>query len=206
MSELGALERFAMRSRRARRAREGAVCELCAAPIGEPHRHIVDRTDRRLLCACAACAFLFPDDSASRYRAVPTRPRHDPSWTLTEEELTRLGVPVGLVFFFRAETLSRWVAVFPSPAGATEADLPDHSWDPIVESSPLVRTMKADVEGLLVHRKRSGETFTLVAPIDACYALTAVLRTKWKGIDGGDDVRVAVDEFLGRLAAAAVAS
>lgn len=40
----------------------------------------------------------------------------------------------------------------------------------------------------------------LVVPIDACYDLTARIRRSWKGIDGGDDMRRAVNQFFGELA------
>jgi hypothetical protein len=36
-------------------------------------------------------------------------------------------------------------------------------------------------------------------PIDACYELVGRIRTHWKGLDGGDDVRTEMDRFFAAL-------
>jgi hypothetical protein len=192
---LQALERFA------RRRPRGARCELCADALGERHRHVVDVADRRLLCTCGACAMLLAGQRRGRYRAVPDRVRVDPTWAITEEELDALGIPVGLAFFFHPSTQTRWTAVFPSPAGATEAELPDAAWEALCEGSDLVQSIEDDVEALLVHRYRDGRRWCAVVPIDVCYDLTGLLRRHWRGIDGGDEARRVLDEFLERLMA-----
>lgn len=197
MTPMRSLERFALA---AKKARQGARCEVCTEPIGEGHRHVVDRTARRLLCACASCTLAFDGDQPARFRTVPDRVRVDPAWALSERDLQELGVPVGLAFFFRASTTGRWTAVFPSPAGPTEAELEDDAWARFAGESALVRSMADDVEALLIHRRRDGRSFCLVVPIDACYELAALLKRTWRGIDGGDDARAALDAFFTRLA------
>jgi hypothetical protein len=47
-------------------------------------------------------------------------------------------------------------------------------------------------------RARNGFEHYLV-PIDACYQLVGTLRQKWRGFDGGDDVRREVDGFFHQL-------
>jgi hypothetical protein len=200
---LRSLERFA---RNVRRAREDAGrCELCASPIEERHRHVVDLAERRLLCTCAGCALLFASTASvmGRYRAVPMRVRCDPGWTFAESDLQALGVPVGLAFFFRPSSSGQWTAVFPSPAGPTEAEISDEAWSRMATDNDLLLGIEDDVEALLVLRRREARSVALVVPIDACYELTAILKTHWRGIDGGDAVRTAIDEFFDQLVARA---
>jgi hypothetical protein len=171
--------------------------------IPHEHRHVVDRADRRLLCACAACGLAFVDQTKGRFRSVPETVRAEASPSLGSADLRALGVPVGLAFFFRPSSLARWIGVFPSPAGPTEAELADTAWNALAAKSTLVRSIEDDVEALLVRCERSGDATVLVVPIDVCYELTALLRQSWRGIDGGDDARRVLDEFFVELAARA---
>jgi hypothetical protein len=36
-------------------------------------------------------------------------------------------------------------------------------------------------------------------PIDACYELVGLLRRTWRGFDGGQEARQAMDEFFTRV-------
>ncbi|MDB4935527.1 MAG: hypothetical protein JWP87_2499 [Labilithrix sp.] len=197
MTSLRALERYA---RGARRARAGARCELCALAIAEQHRHVVDCTLQKLLCVCVACTLAFSGKKQGRFRTVPDRVRVDPSWTLDDARLHALGVPVGLAFFVRQSSTGRWMAVFPSPAGPTEAELDDGAWDAFAGDAALVHGIEEDVEALLVRRTRDGRCACFVVPVDVCYELTALLRTGWRGIDGGNEAREALEAFVARLA------
>ena len=106
---------------------------------------------------------------------------------------------MGLAFFFRSSSLGRWVAAFPSIAGATEAELPDEAWAAIEARSERVRRMARDVEALLVRRHRAARYDGFIVPVDVCYELTGLLRQKWRGIDGGDEARAALDELFASL-------
>lgn len=196
MTALRALARYAGPPRT-----EGARCELCAAAIEEPHPHAVDLADRRLLCACRPCAILFTDPAAAggRYRTVPDRVRIDPSLSIDDATWARLGVPVGLAFFFFSSASQRWIACYPSPAGATEGELDASALD-AWPSCALIDAIEHDVEALLVrrpHRGTGGEV--MLVPIDACYELVGAVRRLWRGFDGGDDVRAAIDAFFDRM-------
>jgi hypothetical protein len=185
--------------RAARRAETShTLCELCAVPIAEGHRHVVDIVDRRLLCSCAACALVSADAGTGRFRAVPRSVRGEASVSsaIGAEDLRALGVPVGLALFIRASRMGRVVVIFPSPAGATELEVPERAWAVIEAKSALVRTLRDDVEALLVRRRGDRSTTVLVVPIDAGYELIAILRHRWRGIDGGDLAREAVEGFL----------
>jgi len=194
MTAFRSLGRYAAHTLRARR---GPRCELCASPIAPRHRHVVDLAERRLLCGCDACALLFPTTGLARYRGVPTDVRQDGSALPSAADLDRLGIPVGLAFLFRASALGRWTAAFPGPSGVAEAELPDGAWETFASTYPLARTVADDVEAFLIYRRRTGRTTALAVPIDVCYEMTALLREHFRGIDGGDASRDALEAFLG---------
>src|SRR5579862_9165202 len=114
MIRLRSLERFAREP--APRREEGEACELCARPLGERHRHVLERDARTLRCACRACALLFEDARAGRFCAVPERVLVDRAWAPSREEWAALGVPVGLAYVVRGgDGIHR--VYYPSPAG-----------------------------------------------------------------------------------------
>lgn len=198
MTALRALARYARQ-----RGLSEARCELCAAPLSSVHAHAVDVDARRILCACRPCAILFTDPAAAggRYRTVPDRVLVDPALAIDDARWEHLGVPVGLAFFFVSSKTSRWIACYPSPAGATEADLEPSALD-AWPSRALIEALAPDVEALLVRKPRratGGEIF--LAPIDACYELVGSVRRLWRGFDGGDEVHAAIDRFFAGLRA-----
>jgi hypothetical protein len=181
---------------------QGERCELCGGAIGEPHSHVVNLSRRNILCTCRACYLLFAHQGAARgrYRAVPDRHLHDPSFQLSERQWDELGIPVGIAFFFRNSSLDRTLALYPSPAGATESELSMESWEELVERNAELATMEPDVEALLVRRNRdSFESF--LVPIDACYELVGLVRLHWRGFDGGEEAWRAIDGHFERLRA-----
>ncbi len=180
----------------------GERCELCGNPIDGPHSHVVDLTRRNILCTCRACYLLFTRQGAAqgRYRAVPDRYLHDPSFRITGRQWDALGIPVGMAFFFRNSSLDRTLAFYPSPAGATESELSMESWGALVEDNAELASMEPDVEALLV--RREGDAFeSYLVPIDACYELVGLVRLHWRGFDGGEEARRAIDGHFGRLRA-----
>ncbi len=200
MRPLGPLTRFAQ-PRQGSTARPGERCELCAAPIAEPHPHVADLKLRALCCSCPTCARLFASPAAgSRYRAVPDRVRHDPQLALGDREWEELGIPVGLVFVFFNSQRGRWSAVYPSPAGATESELTLEPWEELSRSVPLIAAAQPDVEALLIHRPRGGgASECLLVPIDTCYELVALVRRHWRGFQGGERVHREIAGFFARL-------
>ena len=40
-----------------------ARCELCSQPLAVVHQHLLEIVPNRLLCACDACALLFPGEA-----------------------------------------------------------------------------------------------------------------------------------------------
>lgn len=175
-------------------------CEMCADPFGEHHGHVVDLEGRGLMCTCLGCALLFTPKGAGagRYRAVPERYRHAPNVALAELTWDSIGIPVSMAFFFTNSTIGHTVAFYPSPAGATESLLSLEAWSDLVAAVPDLGDLEPDVEALLVHRHRDGFEFFIV-PIDACYQLVGLVRTYWKGFDGGEEAWVAINQFFAEL-------
>jgi hypothetical protein len=195
VTALRTLERFL----RARRSGDAGRCDLCAELVAERHRHAVDVIERRLVCICSACTILLVGSERGRYRAVPDRVRVDPTCALCDSDIGALGVPVTLAFFFRSSWSARRTAVLPSPAGATESEIDDAAWSAFEKLVPIARSVADDVEALLVRRSRVGFWDCLVVPIDVGYEVAGLVRRHWRGIDGGDEARLALDERIAEL-------
>lgn len=188
-------------------AREDEVerCEMCASVVAGGHDHLVDVESRALLCACRACALLFTNrgSGAGRYRPVPDRWRAVPGFALTASGWDDLQVPVAVAFFFRNSAQDRWVASYPSPAGATESVLPLDAWDGVLAANPELARAEPDTEAVLV-RAVADRFECFVVPITACYELVGTVRLLWRGFDGGQPVHDAIDRFFTAIAARAV--
>ncbi|MEV7010953.1 DUF5947 family protein [Streptosporangium sp. NPDC051022] len=188
---------------------ERARCELCGEQAGAGHGHVAHTGNRALLCACRPCYLLFTHDGAARtvrdgaaerrYRAVPDRYLCVPSFRMTSADWDDLQIPVRTAFFFHNSALGRTVAFYPSPAGATESLLPLGTWERVVEANPMLADAHPDVEALLVDRHPEGDFTCHLVPIDACYELVGLVRLRWKGFGGGQELRDAVDAFLDGL-------
>jgi hypothetical protein len=173
-------------------------CELCSAPIATDHRHLVDPAKRRLLCVCRGCATLLGNRDDNRYRAVPEYARRLENFHMTDAEWDAFGIPIGLAFFVHSTPDKRIVAFYPGPAGPTESLLDLQAWVKLVANNPLLAELEPDSEALLVNRVRNAREY-FQAPIDRCYALVGLIRTKWRGLSGGDEVWKAIDGFFAEL-------
>lgn len=177
----------------------GERCEMCAEAIAQQHQHVVNLESRILMCTCRGCYLLFTAEQATqRYRAVPDRYLSFPELAFGATQWEDLQIPVGLAFVFRNSVQDRMVAFYPGPAGATESELPMQAWDRILGACPQLDHLRADVEALLVRgpdRDHDGFSCHLV-PIDACYELVGRLRSLWRGFDGGQEARAAIEDFF----------
>ncbi len=174
------------------------TCELCGVVVApEGHRHLVQTEQRALVCACTACALLFdrPGAGTGRLRAVPNRYLTDPAHRLDDGAWELLQIPVGVAFFFRNAALDRLVALYPSPAGATESELDPETWQTVLGTVRLAALLEPDVEALLL-RRSEGATACYLVPIDICYELVGRMRLLWQGFDGGAEARAALDTFF----------
>ncbi len=192
----GTLQQFARRERPLER------CELCSVGVHPDHPHLIELAQRKILCTCEACAILFSGQGV-KFKRVPRRVRSLPGFHLSDAEWNALMVPINMAFFFKSSLEGRVVALYPSPAGATESLLALESWNDIVARNPILNQMEADVEGLLVNRLgysrgHSAAEYYLL-PIDECYKLVGLIRLHWKGLSGGTEVWRELGEFFSGL-------
>ena len=173
-------------------------CELCSASIAADHRHLVEPAKRRLLCVCRACATLLGNRDDNRYREVPEAVRQLENFCMTDSDWEAFGIPIGLAFFVHSTPDKRIVAFYPGPAGPTESLLDLQAWARLVASNPVLAELEPDSEALLVNRVRNAREY-FQAPIDRCYALVGLIRTKWRGLSGGDEAWTAIDGFFAGL-------
>jgi hypothetical protein len=195
------LRRFA---RSAATAATAERCELCSLPLAEEHLHLIELTERKLVCACDPCAILFENQgsgNAGAYRRVPRLVRLLPDFRMNDGQWDSLMIPINLAFFFHSSPADRVVALYPSPAGATESLLSLQSWEEIVRENPVLATMQPDVEALLVNRVRteSGAAEYYLVPIDQCYKLVGLIRTHWRGLSGGAEVWEEIARYFAEL-------
>lgn len=175
-------------------------CELCSEPIPSEHRHLLDLDSRQLLCACRACALLFDRDAAGgeHYRLIGDRRLRLDGFQLDDALWDQLRIPVEMAFFFGHSGVGRTMAFYPSPMGPTESLLELEAWSRLEAANPVLAGLAPDVEALLVNRTR-GRRGHWIVPLDDCYRLVALIRTRWKGLGGGSEVWRAVDDFFADL-------
>jgi hypothetical protein len=175
-------------------------CELCAEPIPPEHRHLLDLESRRLLCACRACTILFDRSGAggSHYRLVPDRVLVVVALDLDDAAWQSFQIPVDMAFFFYNSAAGRVAAFYPSPMGATESLLDLGAWDDVIAANPVLGEVEPDVEAFFVDRSRGKREYWIL-PVDRCYEVVGLVRTHWRGFQGGDEVWTALETFFERL-------
>lgn len=175
-------------------------CDMCSIALGPGHPHLVEPATRRLVCACQACAILFSGAAETKYRRVPTDVRSLLNFAMTDAQWDGLMIPINMAFFFQSSATGKVIVLYPSPAGATESLLSLDSWEEIVKCNPVLRELQPDTEALLVNRVGKSSLYFIV-PIDQCYRLVGLIRTKWKGLAGGTEVWDAINSFFVELEA-----
>jgi Family of unknown function (DUF5947) len=172
-------------------------CDLCGNLVPPEHRHLLELANREMRCACRACAILFDSPAASegRYRLVPTRRLRLDGLELSDVTWEELRLPVDIAFLFRSSADERVLAFYPSPMGATESLLSLDAWDGLEAANPVLRTLADDVEALLVNRTKNHPGQWLV-PIDDCFRLVGLIRTRWRGLTGGREVWQEIGGFF----------
>ena len=180
-------------------------CDLCGMEVAPNHDHLLDPAERRLACACGACAVLFSAQAGTKFKRVPQRVVALDELTITDAQWEALRLPIDLAFFYDSTPQGRVVACYPSPAGATESLLELETWEDIRREHPALQQLEPDVQALLVNRVRRAAAPGLyyLVPIDQCFQLVGIIRMHWKGFTGGTAVWEEIDRFfadLGRVA------
>ena len=129
-SAFGVLRQFARRPRAVER------CELCSIEIAADHPHLIEPVARKLVCSCDACALLFSGRADARFKRVPRQIKLLANFHLSDAQWDSLMIPINMAFFFRSSPDARVVAMYPSPAGATESLLSLEAWSEIARANP----------------------------------------------------------------------
>jgi hypothetical protein len=164
--------------------------------MSEDHRHLLDIAERQILCACEPCIAMRSGEG--NLRPTGTRVLRLDDFVLSDELWAAFQVPIGLAFFMVSEVAGGVVALYPSPAGATESELYLEAWNELVAANPILADLEPEVEALVVNRLVDPHAFAIV-PIDRCYELVGMIKATWEGISGGDAVQNAVEAFFARL-------
>jgi Family of unknown function (DUF5947) len=171
-------------------------CDLCGVEVPSEHEHLLHLGDRRILCVCATC---WAQRSADPdLRPTGSRVVWLDDLELPDEIWARLEVPIGLAFFLRSSSIGGMVAMYPSPAGATESELKLDAWQDLLALNPELESLEPDAEALVVNRISDRPAY-VIAPIDECYGLVGAIKVSWEGISGGDAIERAIPTFFERL-------
>jgi hypothetical protein len=178
-------------------------CELCSLAIPSRHRHLLEMESGQVVCACDGCALRFQDVVEGRFKLIPRDPTALPDFRVSDSVWDGLALPINLSFFYHNTPEGKVVAMYPSPAGATESQLPLEAWEVLVADNPVLAKLEPDVEALLVNRVGSARLYYL-APIDTCYRLVGLIRMYWRGLSGGETVWKEIGQYFERLEQQAV--
>ena len=171
-------------------------CELCGNELPPEHRHLLHLTERRILCSCATCWAQRSGDP--ELRPTGSRVVWLEDFDLPEELWAKLQIPIGLSFFMLSSVAEAVVAMYPSPAGATESELDLVAWQELSELNPILTGIEPDAEALVVNRISEPHQF-VIAPIDECYGLVGAIKRSWEGISGGPAIESEVPAFFDGL-------
>lgn len=171
-------------------ADESTGCELCPSGLSVDHRHLLHLDERRIVCVCETCWSVHSGDA--EYRPTGSRTLWLDGFEMPDDVWAEFDMPTGLAFLMRSSVTGSMIALYPSPAGATECELPLHAWDRLVARNPVLERLEPDAEALVVNRleKAGGGAGGLyvIVPIDQCYRLVGAIKESWQGISGGDAV------------------
>ncbi len=181
-------------------ADSGPRCELCPLSLAEDHKHLLDLEERRIICVCPTCWSIRSGDA--RYRPTGSRTLWLEPFELSDELWASFQIPIGLAFFLRSTSTGGIVALYPSPAGATESELDLVAWDRLVAANPMLEDLDPDAEALIVNRLATPHAHA-IAPLDDCYRLVGIIKSTWEGISGGAAMEAAVQRYFDGLRAEA---
>jgi hypothetical protein len=175
---------------------DGPHCELCPLSLAADHKHLLDLEERRIICVCPTCWSIRSGEA--RYRPTGSRTLWLEPFELSDELWAAFQIPIGLAFFLRSTSTGAVVAMYPSPAGATECELDLVAWERLVEANPVLEDLDPDAEALIVNRMTTPHLHA-IAPLDDCYRLVGIIKSTWEGISGGAAMEEAVQRYFDDL-------
>jgi hypothetical protein len=173
-------------------------CDFCNLVIPPQHRHLLETANRQIICSCDACAMRFMGVTGGRFKLIPRDNISLPGFRITDSQWDNLALPINLTFLYRDTATGKVIAMYPSPAGATESLLPTQNWEALEAANPALTEMEPDVEALLVNRIGAAREY-FIAPMDVCYELVGLIRMHWRGLSGGEKVWQEIEAFFAKL-------
>ena len=152
------------------------------------------------MCVCPTCWAMRSGEA--RYRPTGSRTVWLEGLELSDELWAAFEIPIGLAFFLRSSGTGGVVALYPSPAGATECELDLEAWRRLVAANPVLEDLDPDAEALIVNRLAQPHVHA-IAPLDDCYRLVGLIKATWEGISGGTEMEATVERFFDGLRDAA---
>ena len=179
---------------------------MCAEPIGEQHQHVVDLDSRGADVHLPACYLLFTAEGAAA--ALPRRARPLPVLPGLRARRPASGTSWRSRSGWRSSSATRcWAGRSPSTRARPGPPSPSCRSAPGTRSSPPTRARHCSRP--TSRRCWSGRPDRAGEPAEAatssrstrCYELVGALRLVWRGFDGGQEARAALDAFFADLAA-----
>src|SRR5947209_15411411 len=77
-------------------------CDLCSAEIPAEHTHLLEVSNRALICVCRPCSILFsdPGSGGGKYQLVLSRYLHLQDFQMTYAQWDNLMILVNMVYIF----------------------------------------------------------------------------------------------------------
>ena len=178
-------------------------CELCPIGLSDDHRHLLHLVERRIICVCETCWSLRSGDP--EYRPTGGRTLWLDDFVLDDETWSSFQIPIGLAFMMRSGLTDDMVTLYPSPAGVTESELDTLAWTRMTAENPILDRLEPDAEALIISRLGERPQYA-IAPLDQCYRLVGMIKSRWSGISGGPELTATVNEFFDGLREVTVAA
>ena len=153
-------------------------CDLCNTTVPSDHRHMLNLYERQIVCVCESCWALRSGDP--EFRPTGSRTLWLEDFELPEELWAQFRIPIGLAFFMHSTVTNCVVAMYPSPAGATESELHFETWSRLVAMNPVLRDLEPDAEALIVNRTADPPAFAIAPDRPLLHA-----RRPDQGVVGG---------------------
>ena len=172
-----------------RRGRRSSAAICAGRELGAEHDHLIEPAERRLACACGACAVLFSAQAGTKYKRVPRDVRALDELTISDAQWEALRLPDRSGVLLPQHAAGPGRGLLPEPGRAP----PSRCWSsrpgrrsgrehPVL-ARPAARRPGAAGESGAPGRGAGAVCF--LVPIDQCFRLVGIIRMHWKGFTGG---------------------
>ena len=137
--------------------------------------------------------------AAAKYRRVPRRVRYLADFRLTDAQWEGLHLPINLAFFLHSTPAGRVVALYPSPAGATESLVRAGGVGGAGRGESGPPRARAGRRGAAGEPRRRRRATTTASASTSATSWSGLIRTHWRGLSGGTEVWEEIGRFFAGL-------